>query len=135
MFLDAWRRYGEPGMSRADQDAYFAQAGEVARLLGADPVPCTRSKAESLIRDFHPQLQSDARTFEFRDLVLKPRSDGISDALARRLIGSAAVDLMPDFARGLHGLRRPIFSEVLVRPAVRGMASTFRWAFAGEAYR
>src|SRR4051794_5863864 len=39
MFLDGWRRYGEPRMSIADQDLYFAEAGEVARMLGADPVP------------------------------------------------------------------------------------------------
>ena len=31
MFLDSWRRYGEPGMSHADQDRYFAEAGEIAR--------------------------------------------------------------------------------------------------------
>jgi hypothetical protein len=40
-FLDGWRRYGEPAMSIADQDAYFAQSGEIARLLDADPVPRT----------------------------------------------------------------------------------------------
>ena len=39
MFLEGWRRYAEPGMSSADQDRYFAESGDVARLLGADPVP------------------------------------------------------------------------------------------------
>src|SRR5690242_19646928 len=38
-FLDGWRRYAEPAMSRADQDRYFAESGEVASLLKADPVP------------------------------------------------------------------------------------------------
>ena len=27
MFLDGWRRYGDPGMSMTDQDRYLAQAG------------------------------------------------------------------------------------------------------------
>src|SRR3954454_22347780 len=35
-FLDGWRRYAEPRMSRADQDSYFAESGDVARLLDAD---------------------------------------------------------------------------------------------------
>src|SRR6478736_9012478 len=48
-FLDGWRRYAEPRMSRADQDRYFAESGEVARLLDADPVPRSRGEAERLI--------------------------------------------------------------------------------------
>lgn len=135
MFLDGWRLYAQPRMSRRDQDSYFAESGEVARLLGADPVPQTRAAAEALVRQFRPQLRSDRRTIEFRDLVLKPKAAGVADAAAQRLIGAAAVDLMPDFARGLHGLRAPILARPLVRPAVLGLASTLRWAFAGEAYR
>src|SRR3978361_1843252 len=38
-FLGAWIRYGEPGMSAADQDRYFAEFAVIARALGADPVP------------------------------------------------------------------------------------------------
>src|SRR3954452_9840495 len=62
MFLDGWRRYGEPRMSIADQDRYFAEAGEVARMLGADPVPATRREAERLIDEFRPELRSDERS-------------------------------------------------------------------------
>jgi len=122
-------------MSRRDQDSYFAESGEVARMLGANPIPRTRTEAEALIRDFRSQLRSDRRTIEFRDLVLKPRSGSVSDAIAQQLIGAAAVDLMPDFARGLHGLRRPLLSRPMVRPAVFSLAATLRWAFAGESYR
>src|SRR5690349_806207 len=69
-FLDGWRRYAEPRMSRADQDAYFGESGEIARLLDADPVPRTRSEAEKLIALFRGELRSDARARAFRDLVL-----------------------------------------------------------------
>src|SRR6476469_7789899 len=48
-FLDGWRRYAEPRMTRTDQDTYFAESGEIARLLNADPVPQTRAEAERLI--------------------------------------------------------------------------------------
>ena len=87
MFLDSWRRYGEPRMSSSDQDLYFAQSGEIAQRLGADPVPRTRSEAERLIDDFRPQLRADERSRAFRDMVLKapPR-------VARRYAGAAASD-------------------------------------------
>ena len=135
MFLDAWRRYGEPRMSRADQDFYFAQSGEVARRLGADPVPATRLEAERLIGDFRPQLRSDERSRAFRDMVLKAPPRSLGDMPVQRLLMRAAVDLMPDFARDLHGLRRPAVIAPAVRGATMGLAGTLRWAFAAEAYR
>src|SRR5438270_5289463 len=114
-FLDGWRRYAEPKMSRGEQDRYFAEAGEVARLLDADPVPRTRGEAERLIAQFRPELRGDGRTRAFRDLVLKAPSASLGEAPVRRLLMSAAVDLMPDFARRMHGLSRP-----LLPPAIRG---------------
>jgi hypothetical protein len=47
---------------------------------------------------------------------------------------NAAVDLMPGFAREMHGLARPILPPI-VRGATYGIAQTIRWAFAGEQYR
>jgi uncharacterized protein (DUF2236 family) len=133
-FLDGWRRYAEPRMSRADQDTYFAESGEIARLLQADPVPRTRGEAERLIRDFRPELHADARTRAFRDLVLKAPAPSMAEAPVQLLLMNAAVDLMPAFAREMHGLSRPILPPV-VRGATFGIAQTIRWAFAGENYR
>jgi uncharacterized protein (DUF2236 family) len=133
-FLDAWRRYAEPGMSSADQDRYFAESGEVARLLDADPVPQTRSEAERMIANFRCELRADDRSRAFRDLVLKTPAPSLGEAPVQRLLMNAAVDLMPDFARRMHGLSRPILPPV-VRGATFGIASTIRWAFAGEKYR
>jgi uncharacterized protein (DUF2236 family) len=133
-FLDGWRRYAEPAMNRADQDRYFAESGDVAALLHADPVPRTRADAERLIRDFQPELRSDARTRAFRDLVLKVPARSIAEAPVQSLLMNAAVDLLPEFAREIHGLNRPLLSP-LVRSGTFGIASTMRWAFAGERYR
>jgi uncharacterized protein (DUF2236 family) len=133
-FLDSWRRYGEPRMSRTDQDVYFAESGEVARLLDAEPVPRTRAEAERLMRDFRAELRADERTRAFRDLVLKVPARSLAQAPVHRVLMNAAVDLMPGFAREMHGLPRPILPP-LVRGATLGMASTLRWAFAGEQYR
>ena len=133
-FLDSWRRYGEPAMTAADQDRYFAESGEIARLLDADPVPVNRAEAEQLIGEFRRELRSDERTREFRDLVLKPPVRSLAEAPVQSLLMNAAVDLLPDFARGMHGLARPSLPPV-VRGATYGMARTLRWAFAGERYR
>jgi uncharacterized protein (DUF2236 family) len=133
-FLDGWRRYAEPRMSRADQDEYFAQSGEVARMLDANPVPRTRMEAERLITEFRNELRSDDRSRAFRDLVLHTPAPSIGEAPVRSLLMSAAVDLMPDFARNMHGLAKPILTPV-VRGATLGIASTLRWAFNAENYR
>jgi uncharacterized protein (DUF2236 family) len=133
-FLDSWRRYAEPRMSRADQDAYFTQSGEIARMLNADPVPRTRAEAEQLIAEFRAELRADERTRAFRDLVLKAPASSLAEAPVQRLLMNAAVDLMPAFAREMHSLSRPMISPV-VRGATFGIAQTVRWAFAGEQYR
>jgi uncharacterized protein (DUF2236 family) len=133
-FLDSWRRYGEPGMSTADQDRYFAESGEVARLLDADPVPRTRREAERLIGQFRPELLADARARTFRDLVLNVPARSLAQAPVHALMMKAAVDLLPPFAREMHGLSRPAAAP-MVRAATLSVAQTLRWAFAGEHYR
>ena len=133
-FLDGWRRYAEPSMSARDQDVYFAESGEVALLLGADPIPQTRAEAERLLRDFLPELRADDRTRAFRDLILRSPARSLREMPVQRLLQNAAVDLMPDFARDMHGLAKPPLSPV-VRGATYGVARTIRWAFAGEIYR
>ncbi|MFL6728739.1 MAG: oxygenase MpaB family protein [Sphingomicrobium sp.] len=133
-FLDGWRRYAEPNMSPADQDRYFAESGEVARLLDADPVPQSRGEAERLIDAFRGELKVDDRTHAYRELVLRAPAPSFGKAPVQALLMGAAVDLMPDFAREMHGLTRPLLPP-MVRGATFGLAHMIRWAFAGENYR
>jgi uncharacterized protein (DUF2236 family) len=134
MFLDSWRRYAEPHMSKADQDRYFADSALVARMLGADPVPASRREAEELIASFRPQLAADQRTRDFRDLVLNAPARSLKEVPVQRLLMAAAVDLLPPFARNLHGLDAPVLPTA-VRSATFGLAGTLRWAFASRSYR
>jgi uncharacterized protein (DUF2236 family) len=133
-FLDGWRRYGEPHMSASDQDTYFAESGDIARMLDADPVPRTRVEAERLISRLRAELSADQRTRAFRDLVLEAPVRSVAEVPFQSLLMNAAVDLMPGFARDMHGLRRPLMSPV-VRGVTYSMAQTLRWAFEGERYR
>ena len=73
-FLKAWIRYGEPGLSGADQDRYFAEMAQVALALGADPVPRSRAEATRLIEAMRPQLLCDDRTRTVSKLVLTQRA-------------------------------------------------------------
>src|ERR1700712_4598484 len=69
-FLDAWVRYGEPGMSAADQDRYFAEMARIGSALGADPIPRSRSEAQELIKTMRPHMRCDTRTREVARLIL-----------------------------------------------------------------
>lgn len=129
-FLDSWRRYGEPAMSTADQDRYFAEVAEIATMLGADPVPRSRAAAEALIAKYRPDLRADERTRAFRDLVLRAPAASFAEMPVQRLLTQAAVDLMPEYARRMHGLDS-ITGRPLVRAATAGVARTIRWSFAG----
>lgn len=131
-FLNAWIRFGEPTMSLGDQDAYFAEVADVARRLGADPVPTTRAGADALIEDFRHGLRSTDRSREVARIILNPQAASLRALPVQAVIGKAAIDLLPRFARKMHGLNGSIFARPMVDAATFGMASTLRWAFAAE---
>lgn len=128
-FLNARIRYAEPGMPHVDQDRYFEEMSGIALALGADPVPRSRAAAEQLVERMRPQLLCDARTREVATIVLKQRPDNLAMAAAQRVIGQAAVDLLPDWAREMHGLRSTVMTRPFVRTSTLAMAKTLRWAF------
>ncbi len=129
-FLNAWIRYAEPDMPRADQDRYFAEMAVVAERLGADPVPHDRAAAEALIRSMHPPLRADARTREVAQLVLNQSVGAAMTDAASAVIMQAGVDLLPDWARQMHGLKTP--PAPLVRGSARLLARTLGWAYQGS---
>jgi len=129
-FLDAWIRYGEPDMTMADQDRYFAEMARIAEALGADPVPRTRAEAELLVREMRGDLTVTARTREVSRLVLGQRPPSLSALPIQAMTFQAAVDLLPGWAREMHGLSGPTLTRPLVRAGTTGLARTLRWAFA-----
>jgi uncharacterized protein (DUF2236 family) len=128
-FLDAALRYTEPGMSAADQDRYFAEMAQVAAALGADPIPRSRAQARALFGEFRPQLRTDARTREVARLVLTQRAPQRMAEPLQALTMQAGIDLLPDWARRMHGLANPALGRPLVRAGTLGIAQTLRWAF------
>ncbi|WP_458097396.1 oxygenase MpaB family protein [Roseomonas sp. WA12] len=129
-FLDGWIRYAEPRMSLADQDRYFAEMAAIGAALGADPVPRSRAEARALIRGMRPQLLVDARTRDVARLVLSQPAPSPAAEPLQRLTLQAGVELLPDWARHMHGLPSPLLARPLVRAGTLGIARTLRWAFA-----
>lgn len=128
-FLGSWRRYGEPGMPTADQDRYFAEMAAVAEALGANPVPRDRRAAEALIADMRPALACDHRTREVARLVLGQRAPNLAVGPMQAMTFGAAVDLLPHWARAMHGFPERAAARPLVRLGTLGLARTLRWAF------
>ena len=131
-FLDAWVRYAEPAMSMADQDAYIAEMARIGRALGADPVPMDRAEAEALIQSMRPTLKADARTQEVARLVLRQRIGGPAENFAGGLIMAAGADLLPDWARRMHGLPG---APAPTRAAVRSTRRLMDWVYTGSPNR
>ena len=129
-FLDAWIRYGEPGMTLADQDRYFAEAAGIAVALGADPVPTTRAGILALIASFRCELVSDARTGEVATMVLAQPAPSLVAAPVQKMLFEAAVDLLPRWARQMHGRDVSLAARPLVRTGSAVVAGALRWAFA-----
>jgi uncharacterized protein (DUF2236 family) len=131
-FLNAWVRYGEPSMSEADQDAYLAEMARIGIALGADPVPTDRAGADALIQSMRGQLRADARTREVAALVMRQRIGGPAEGVAAGLVMSAGADLLPPWARRMHGM--PAASP-LVHGGARALAKGLGWVYQGSPNR
>ena len=128
-FLDGWIRYGEPGMTGADQDRYFAEMARVGEMLGADPLPRSRMEARRLMETMRAATRCDARTRTIARIVMNQRAPSPIAEPLQALTLQAAVDLLPGWARRMHGLHSPALARPLVRAGTLGIAHTLRWAF------
>ena len=122
-------RYAEPDMPAAGQNRYSAGMVRVAEPLGADPIRRTKAGAQTLIETIRPHLLCDARTREVARLVMTQRAPNLMQQPLHALTMQAGVDLLPDWARAMHGLSSPPLSRPLVRAGTYGIARTLRWAF------
>jgi len=128
-FLDAWIAFGEPHMSRADQDTYIAEAGQIATALGASPVPQTRAEADALLLHFRSELQAGPRTREVARMVLTQPPPSIAMVPIQALLMQAAIDVLPAWARRMHRLELPRPAVPIVRAGASSVAGALRWAF------
>ncbi|MDO9707001.1 oxygenase MpaB family protein [Paracraurococcus lichenis] len=127
-FLQGWIRYAEPRMSAADRDRYFAEMAVVGGLLGADPLPRSAAEARAVIAAMRPKLRVDHRTRETARILLSREAEAPWLEPLQRLTQEAGLDLLPAWARRMHGLPPPLGRPV-IRAGTFGVAQTIRWAF------
>lgn len=128
-FLEAWKRYAEPRMPRAEQDRYLVEMREVALRLGALDVPSSRGDLIAYMHGRLPDLEASDRTREVVSLLLDPPLQNPVYLPVRRMIAQAAIDLLPSWARSMHGLHASTFSRPVVYGGTVGVGGLLRWAF------
>jgi len=131
-FLAAWQTYGDHRLTPDQADRYFAEFSTIGSALGAAPLPSDRVGTDRALHAMRPDLRSDGRTREVARLLIGQTPSSPLAIPLQRFAVQAAVDLLPDWARRLHGLPA---SPLLLRPAIGSgtlqLAKTVRWAFAG----
>ena len=131
-FLAAWHALRRAGACRRPiRTATSRRWRGSAQALGADPVPRSGPRREALIEAMRPELAADERTREVARLILLRRPERLAIAPFQAITLSAGVDLLPGWARRMHGLPAVPLAGPVVRASASGLAQTLRWAFAG----
>jgi uncharacterized protein (DUF2236 family) len=129
-FLKAYLRFKDPAFSSVDQDRYFDETATIARMLGARDVPTTRAAIEEYLEAMRPQLQASARTREVLNVLKHAPTPSIFMKPASRMLFSAGVDLLPEWAQQALGLgsMKPA-RRIIANPGVKVVASVVRWGY------
>jgi len=131
-FLTAWQRYGDRRLTRVEENRYCADFATVGEALGALPLPRDKAGTTRALDAARPRLVADDRVREVAALVLGHMPESPLAIPLQRLTMQAAVDLLPEWARRMHGLpASPPLARPLVDTGALGLATTLRWAFVG----
>ena len=128
-FLEAWKRYADPAVLLGDQDRYLIEMRAVAMRLGAVQVPASRRDMMEYLQSRQRDLNITDRTREVVALLLDPPVQNLVFVPLQRMAAQAAVDLLPPWARRMHGLHASTLSRPIVQGGTLGVAGLLRWAF------
>jgi uncharacterized protein (DUF2236 family) len=131
-FLASHQRYGETRLNPAERDEYVRDMAVIARALGVPAPPESERALRDQIRAFRPELQGTpaAREAARYMLLQPPMHPAVRPAYT--VLGSAAVALLPRWARWpLRLPNLPILEAVAVRPAGEALVRGLRWALSG----
>lgn len=127
-FLAAHLRYRNPNLSPADQDRYYSEIALVAERLGARDVPRSRREISEYLERVRPQLLCDERSREVLRLLLAAPSPSRLARPFGGLMMQAGIDLLPDWASDMLGVRQNPLQRKLIRASVNRSAPMLRWA-------
>lgn len=125
-FMASHLRYRRTVVSEARQAQYFAEAGEIARRLGARDIPLTPRQVAEYLQDMRPRLRCDERTQEVAQVLFATRLPGRLSQPVGQLMMRAGVDLLPPWAQEMLSLRMNPLQRQATRLAVHGIARVLR---------
>jgi len=132
-FLDAYLRYVDSNFPADEQDRYFRETAEIARRLGASDPPTTRDAVRAYLTAMRPQLHCDHRTRAVAAALASQPPPSAAAGPAMVAAFDAARDLLPTWARELHGFSPSPIRSVVARLALTGLAPAMRWALVNSA--
>lgn len=127
-FLNAYLRYVDPTLSRADQDRYYAEGARLGRAFGAGDVPTSVAEVEAQIAAMRPKLKPHAIIGEFLDIVSSTSPFGLPGRLLQPVVVRAAIDLLPAKLRRQLELPEQPLATAAGRPLLRGLGAAGRRA-------
>ena len=128
-FLRAHQRYGRKPLDQAGRDGYVADTARVARELGVLDPPETEAELADQIRKYRPELTGtpEARATA-RFLLFNPPLP-IPARVPYAVLGAAAVELLPRWARlPLRLPYLPVAESTVVRAGGQLVTTGIRWA-------
>jgi uncharacterized protein (DUF2236 family) len=122
-FLNAYLRYVNPRLSRAEQDCYYAESLRVCQYYGIGWAPSSVTEVETYLERMRMRLRYHEILEGFLDLVLN--TPVVSAALLpmQRLLVQAAIDLLPSWAREILRLEKGQPMRVAARPLVSAIVT------------
>lgn len=132
-FLAAYLRYVDPALSPDAQDRYFAETAEIARRLGAETVPLSRSEVAAYFERVRPELRYDQRTRTVAAALLAQPAPSRAAAPAMAVAFEAAKDLLPPWAADLHGFKTSAPRRAMTDAGVHAIGKVLRWGLTNSA--
>ena len=126
-FLQAYSRYLEPALSRADQDRYYTESLKVCRYYGIEWAPSSVSEVERYFEQMRPRLEHHEILEEFLELVLNVPVVSAAALPVQRMLVQAAIDLLPSWTRETLRLEKGQSLRVASRPLVRTTVALAGW--------
>ncbi|WP_312165424.1 oxygenase MpaB family protein [Phenylobacterium sp.] len=127
-FLEAYRRYVDPAVSRADQDRYYAEGAAVGRAFGALDPPTSVAGVERALQAMRPRLAPHPIVTQFLGIVRRTSPMGPVGRALQPLVVEASLDLLPPGIAHQLGLRGSPSRLAAANLALRAMAAAARLA-------
>ncbi len=127
-FLNAYKRYADPKLSREDEDRYYREGEAIGKGFGAEWVPTSTAEMDAYMAEMTPKLYANDTVHEFLELVRNATPLGLAGKPVQRLVTQAAIDLLPKHLQEQCGVAVSPTARPMVRPAVRSLANTAGFA-------